>query len=332
MSKSLNDSDQEIITPSSKRPFPTSVVGTSSAKHLFPIIKLDEPDTYAPWLDVECQGVVIKAQHLLSKNGKRTNKIFDQIEKSGGIHPFLAYDGPVIISSIMPDKTLLGFSPDSYAEMIEVLRPDSYITPDGETYFGEHARSSREIRRMIIDSERLIRLCPDSHPIGLVKGCTLQQIGTHTEALLNLGISQFTFHASDYLRRGPAWVTDRAIQFSQIIRHKVPSFLIYGVGAMTSLQSFNFADGFITQSHFVNAYYGRKNCDENETSPNKKITRKEIMDILQRIKKDIGRIKDTRGIQKELSGYCDLFGVDYMKKTAGLLATACEISNKKRVI
>jgi hypothetical protein len=332
MTKSLKDSDKERIDQSSKRDPLTVFVGMSSPKNLYPIIKIDEPNTHAPWLDVECQGVVIKAQHLLSKNGKRTNKIFDQIEKFGGIHPFLTYEGPVIISSIMPDKTLLGFSPEFYAEMINALRPDSYITSDGETYLGEHARSSREIRRMIIESEKLIRLCPDSHPIGLVKGCTLQQISAHTDSLLNLGISQFTFHASDYLRRGPAWVTDRAIQFSQIIRHRVPSFLIYGVGAMTSLQAFNFADGFITQSHFVNAYYGRKICDDEGNLSNKVTTRKEIMDILRRIKNDIGRIKDTRGIQKELCEYCNLFGIDYMNKTAGLLVTSCETSDQKWVI
>jgi len=332
MSKSLKDSDKWDIDQSSKRVSFTAFSGTSSTKHLYPVIKIDEPNTYAPWLDVDCQGVVIKAQHLLSKNGKRTNKHFDNIVKSGGIHSFLAYDGRVILSSIMPDQTLSGFSPESYAGMIDALSPDSYITPDGETYLGEHARSSREIRRMIIESERLVRLCPDCHPIGLVKGCTLQQINNHTELLLNLGISQFTFHASDYLRRGPAWVTDRAIQFSQTIRQRVPIFLIYGIGAMTSLQAFNFADGYVTQSHFVNAYYGRKICNDEGNSSNKRITRKEIMDILRRIKNDIGRIKETKGIQKELDGYCNLFGVDFMNETDGVFVASYEPRDQNLVI
>lgn len=310
----------------------TFVSDHSSAKCLFPVIKIDEPNTHAPWLDVDCAGVVVKAQHLLTKNGKRTNKIFDKIVNSGGLHSFLAYEGPVIISSIMPDQTLVGFLPESYADMIDKLRPDSYITPDGETYLGEHARSSREIRRMVIETEKIIRLCPDTKPIGLVKGSTLQQISSHTDLLLNLGISEFTFHASDYLRRGPAWVTDRAIQFSQIIRHKVPSFLVYGVGAMTSLQAFNFADGYVTQSHFVNAYYGRKICEDEGNPSYSKVTRKDIMDILRRIKNDITRIQERKGIQDELSGYYNLFGVDYANKPRGLMLTNGDGNDQGRLI
>nr|WP_321351881.1 hypothetical protein [uncultured Methanoregula sp.] len=311
-------------------PFLLSAI--SQEKTLYPIIKLDEPDTHSPWLDVDCQGIVIKAQHLLSKNGKRTNKIFDQISKSGGIHNFIGYPGTVILSSIMPDYTLSNFLPEDYARMIETLSPDYYITPDGETYLGEYARSSREINRMIHESERLIRLCPEYSPIGLVKGCTCQQNGDHTHALLDLGVTQFTFHASDYLRRGPAWVTDRAIYFAQVIRQKVPVFLVYGVGSMSSLQLFNFADGYITQSHFVNAYFGKKIFNENiDPTMRQKITRKDIMNILRRIKNDVDQVEDSRITLKDLSYYCNLFGTEHVNINEKILVRSFEEKNQTEV-
>lgn len=332
MSKHLKQNNHAKIESQKKQesPFLRSVI--SPVKTLYPIIKLDEPATYSPWREVDCQGVVIKVQQLLSKNGKRTNKIFDQISKSGGIHNFINYPGTVILSSIMPDYTLSNFSPDDYAEMIETLNPNYYITPDGETYLGEYARSSREIDRMILESERLIRQCPEYSPIGLIKGCTCQQNKDHTNALLNLGVSQFTFHASDYLRRGPSWVTDRAIHFAQIIRQKAPAFLVYGVGSMSSLQLFNFADGYITQSHFVNAYYGRTICNEIiDPTTNQKITKKNIMDILRRIKKDVDKVKDSRRTLKNLAYYCNLFGTEHVNINEKILVSSFEEYNQNVV-
>ncbi len=332
MLKNSKKNDQTDVE--SDQPSLTSICLSASphVKTLYPVIKLDEPATHSPWLDVNCHGVVIKAQHLLSKNGKKTNKLFDQITELGGIHNFLGYQGIVILSSIMPDYTLSNFSPEAYADMIEALSPDSYITPDGETYLGEYARSSREIDRMTKESERIIRLCPEYFPIGLVKGCTCQQNIAHTDALLNLGVTQFTFHASDYLRRGPLWVKDRAIHFAQIIREKVPSFLIYGVGSMSSLQAFNFADGYITQSHFVNAYYGRKNCKDIDPSTNQKTTRTEIMDILRRVRNDADKVKDSRKSQKKLGHFCDLFGTGYDGIIKKVLINSVEASNQNLVI
>ena len=151
---------------------------------------------------MDCFGVVIKAQQLLSTDGKRTNKNYDQILSTGGIHSFLGYEGVVILSSIMRDKAIYGFSTEAYAEMIDALRPDFYLTPDGETYLGEPELSSLEIDRIVSDSKLLIRSCPYSHPIGLIKGCSLRQIESHTSQLLDLGIFRFVFHAGEYLCRG----------------------------------------------------------------------------------------------------------------------------------
>lgn len=260
-------------------------------RHLIPIIKLSEPKTFRPWEKVQCDGVVIKTQHLLSTDGKRTNKIFDQIQSAGGIHSYLGYEGVIILSSIMPDKTIYGFSADSYAEMIDILRPDCYLTPDGETYLGEIEISTLEINRITKDTDSLIKECPYSHPIGLIKGCNLQQINTHTEQLSQRGISRFVFHAGDFLCRGTSCATDTAIQFSFTVRKRVPWLGIYGVGAMKSLRSFSFADGYITQSHFVNPFYGRFRNSERMNNSGQDVSREDIINELFHISQDISAIE-----------------------------------------
>jgi hypothetical protein len=191
----------------------------------------------------------------------------------------------------MPDKTIFGFSVEAYAEMIDVLNPDYYLTPDGETYLGECDLSSHEIRRVVSDTLYLAVSCPDSEPIGLVKGCTLQQVEGHTIHLLNLGLSRFVFHAGDYLCRGPSCVTYQAIAFAQAIRKHVPWLAIQGIGALKSLRNFGFADGFITQSHFVNAFYGRFSKKDRRAYDDDKVSREDIMNNLRHIKQNISAIE-----------------------------------------
>jgi hypothetical protein len=271
-------------------------------RQLIPVIKLSEPKTFRPWEKVDCFGVVIKAQHLLSTDGKRTNKTYDMIQAAGGIHAYLEYEGIVILSSIMPDKMIYGFSTKAYVKMIEALRPDFYLTPDGETYLDEPETSALEINRIVGDTAFLIRSCPFSHPIGLVKGCTLQQIDNHTLQLLELGISRFVFHAGEYLCRGTSCATDKGIAFASAIRKRVPWLCIYGIGAMKSLKSFSFADGYITQSHFVNPFYGRFRDLGRVNNGNREISRDDIMNELFHINQDISSIE----LQSTLSRWFSL--------------------------
>ncbi len=268
-------------------------------RHLFPIIKLSEQKTSRPWEKVECSGVALKAQNLLSADGKHTNKYFDDIQFADGIHSFLDYSGKIILSSIMPDKMILGFSAESYAEMINIIRPDFYLTPDGETYFGEYELSALEINRILNDTDSLLASCLDSQPIGLVKGCNIQQIDAHTEHLLDLGVSRFMFHTGDFLCRGSSDVTGRAIAFASTIRKKVPWLGVYGIGAMKSLRSFSFADGYITQSHFVNPFYGRLRNRER-IKGDEKITRDVIMNELYHIQQDISALESQSTLSRWL--------------------------------
>lgn len=260
-------------------------------RQLIPIIKLSEPKTFRPWERVDCYGVVIKAQHLLSTDGKRTNNTYDMIQSAGGFHSYLQYEGNVILSSIMPDKTIYGFSVEAYAEMIDSLKPDFYLTPDGETYLGEPEISSLEIDRIIGDTKFLLNSCPFSHPIGLVKGGTISQIDNHTVQLLELGLSRFVFHAGEYLCRGTSCVIGKGIAFASTIRKRVPWLGIYGIGAMKSFRSYSFADGYITQSHFVNPFYGRFRDLVQMSNDNREISRDVIMNELSHIKQDISAIE-----------------------------------------
>jgi hypothetical protein len=260
--------------------------------------------TYAPWIEIDCSGVVIKAQDLLTPSGKTTNKYFDLIKNAGGIHEFLGFDGEVLLSSIMPDKMIYGFSIEAHVDMIDTLQPDYYYTPDGETYLTEEWLSQLEINRIFSGSELLFSSFPHIKPIGLVKGCTHQMIDDHTNRLLSSGVSHFVFHAGDYLCQGSSLVVGQAINFANLIHRKVPWLAINGVGAMSTLKNFSFADGFVTQSHYVNAFYG-KFCDASRKDDGeKRVSRADIMNNLRNIQRNISAIQ----LQKCLSDWIIIDG------------------------
>ena len=157
------------------------MIGTE--KHLAPVIKLSEPDTFRPWEQIPCPFVVIKLQELLSRDGSRLNWQFYEINKAGGLHNFLGYEGRVLLSSIMPDRMARGLTVPIYLECIKNLMPNYYMTPDGETYEGETSLAAKEINRMLEESKGLIRGCRTSVPFGLVKGSKLLKSSSNTAAL-----------------------------------------------------------------------------------------------------------------------------------------------------
>lgn len=295
-----------------------------SSKALYVVIKIDEPMTHAPWRDVDCSGVVVKAQDLLTPSGRKTNKYFDDIKRAGGIHEFFSCDADVIVSTIMPDRMIFGFSIEAYIEMIDALQPDYYYTPDGETYLTEEWVSRSEINRVFSDTQQLLRSFPHIKPIGLVKGCTLRQIDDHTHYLLRSGITRFVFHAGDYLCRGSSIAIDQAIAFACSIRQKVPWLLINGIGAMSSLKNFSYADGFVTQSHFVNAFYGQF-CDQFRSNDEKRsISRNDIMNNLRNIRRNVSAIQ----LQKSLSEWMIIDGNDCFGQQNNALVNSGSFGSK----
>lgn len=236
-----------------------NIYGTPRTTHeVVPIVKLTEKMTYDPWNYVCCNSCVIKIQDLVSKNGTHTNKIYQLIVDGGGIHDYFGWDGHIVLSSIAPDETIFGLSIELYAEIIGDLKPNSYLTPDGETYLGKSNSkiSTLEIERIIDDTEYLVKDSTSASPIGLVKGNDLNQIEYHTSFLLEKGMEKFCFHAGDYLYNGSSSTINNGIKFQSAIRKHVPHLMSYGVGSYHSMKQFSQADEFITQSHYTRSFYG----------------------------------------------------------------------------
>lgn len=282
----------------------------TESKTLCPIIKLGNRETYNPERRIKAASVIVKAQPLLSKDGKSTTAIFDQIQKDGGIQNHLDFGGDVILSSIMPDRAIAGLTSEAYAELIEETGVKYYLTPDGETYLGETGRSAGEILRMLDQTQTLLDLCPRCVPIGLVKGCTSDQIWYHTDKLQNLGIQSFCFHLGDYFR-GSDYVLQIAKRFANIIHEKTHELMIYGIGSKKHIYSFRFARKFATQSHIVKAYYGYKYEDGKWVKiPNRGINRDLIMHNLCAINGFVNDLNVLQGTQQELTPF--LRPVDYV--------------------
>lgn len=247
--------------------------------------------TYAPWREIDCPGVVVKAQDFLTPSGQMTNKYYELVKKAGGVREFLGCECDVILSSIMPDKMIYGFSIGAYSEMIDTFQPDGYYTPDGETYLTKEWISRLEIDRVFSDAQLLIQSFPHIKPIGLVKGCSLQQIDAHSDRLLRSGVTHFVFHAGDFLCRGSSSAIAQSIYFASSIRQKVPWLVINGAGAMSTFKNFSFADGFVTQSHFVNAFYGQFSDTPRGDETKRTVSRDDIMKNLRNIQRNVTAIQ-----------------------------------------
>ncbi|WP_410507220.1 hypothetical protein RSJ42_10345 [Methanosarcina hadiensis] len=273
----------------------------TAKKQIYPIVKLGEKTTYSPERHVDSPEVIIKAQQLISRDGKSTNSLFNQIRNNGGIQNHLDFGGDVILSSIMPDRAIEGLTSETYAEIIDTLGIKYYLTPDGETYLREPEVSAVEINRMLNQTQALRDCCPLCVPIGLVKGCTDNQILYHLEMMQNMGIQRFCFHLADFFR-GPDYVLQIAKRFAYLIRERTDELIIYGIGSKKHINSFRFVDGFATQSHYVKAYYGyRYEYGRWIRSPGRKVDRELVMHNLHAIS---SFVEDLRN-QQELTPFLE---------------------------
>jgi hypothetical protein len=192
-----------------------------------------------------------------------------------------------MLSTIMQDKLIAGTNPDTYIQAIAALKPGYFMTPDGETYEREINKSSDDIDRMMDWSKEIIGKCGYSMPIGLVKGSCPEQISDHADRLLETGINGMVFHAGDFLHRGTANEARRARQYADIIKRKDANLLIYGIGGDKNLKRFFFADGFITQSHYINAFNHqeyRSGTWHKSDSPSKELIMKNLAGIYSHVR------------------------------------------------
>jgi hypothetical protein len=265
----------------------------SQGKVLIPVVKLWEPLTHRPWEYIDAPVIVVRMHDLVTPSGKQFNRIFHKISGTEGIHNYLGYSGEVILSMIMDDKRLRGCTLDRYVEAIKVLKPDFFTTLDGENYLTDIGLSEKELQRMLEESKHLINACPESVPIGLIKCASATQVSEYTKKLINLGLTEYVFHLGDFLfRRGEASVM-KAVKYVRIAKNIAPTVFLYGIGSPKHLSRFFFADGFITQSHYVSGFFGLKLRNGHWTKC--RDGKSQVMENLRQIKRVITVLENQQG-------------------------------------
>lgn len=222
-------------------------------KYLYPVVKFRSAVTH-PCKSEDIPVIVVKMQDFLRENGKPKLSAIKKIEHAGSLHEYLKFPGRIVISPIMPDSLLLNIDYDTYAYIFEALQPDEFITPDGITYNGYVNLSRTQIDYILYITDRLMKRFPEKPAIGLVKGCNISQMDFHTDKLRELGITKICIHAGDFLYKESKYSQDQIIGFARYIREKVPFLMIYGVGSKYNFQRFYFADCYVTNSHFMQAF------------------------------------------------------------------------------
>ncbi|MDD4110890.1 MAG: hypothetical protein PHS54_05015 [Clostridia bacterium] len=265
----------------------------NEAKNLWVVVKLHEQLTWGPFLSGNCSGIIVKVQDMLNRDGTCFSPFFYKVILSGGLHQFFNFDGKIVLSSIMPDRTLIGFTIEDYIEMIKVCKPDAYLSPDGETYLDRENIADFEVGRVKSDAIILRKEFPDLEMYGLVKGSNVNQVGDHTLFLKQLGVRKFVFHAGDYVCRGSWNAKHQARLFAKKIKQLGGHLMVYGVGSRKSILPFRFADDFVTQSHYVQAFYHKKFIGGKTISYNGKVDASFINQNFLEIKKSVKSIEPT---------------------------------------
>lgn len=225
---------------------------------LIPVVRLDDRSTYGAWKVVPTKKIVVRLQDIVSKRTYKFNSNFYEIEARGGVHKFLDFHGEIILSLIMKDEIIDNFKSGLYTKAINTLKPDYYTTVDGWTYEKTEKDSYLEIERCFEQTKELLKICPNSFPLGLVKGCTENQIDYHISLLKSIGINDFIFHIGDFSRHGDARMMWRARKYARKIKSQADSLILYGIGTQKKMEKFSFADAFVTSTHFIAANYGMK--------------------------------------------------------------------------
>ena len=118
-------------------------------------------------------------------------EIFNQVKRKG-LHDYLNYNGQIILSTIMPDEIIDKLKPKQYAQLINQFRPNAYMIIDDYTYIDEpHIISWKQLFRMIRRARKLLKYEPTGHPIGLIKGASIEQAEWCIKALQNIGLKTY---------------------------------------------------------------------------------------------------------------------------------------------
>lgn len=200
--------------------------------------------------------IYLRAQEFLTKDGKRLTKWFYRIKASGGINRWLGINNPIILSLIMDNVRCNGLTPELITILLEGLNVSKSTTLDTYTYLNMPIRAEEKLRELQQKNILLLKMNPDIYFQGIVKGSTQEQNILHIQELKDLGITEFIFHAGDYLCRGKKDESRYAQMFAWEIRKRVEHLIIYGIGARKWIEAFSFADGIVTLNHIIETYNG----------------------------------------------------------------------------
>lgn len=262
----------------------------------FPILKTNQPSLSAVHKNLPLKVVVVRLQDLVSST-YNFNSILDQIKDVGGIHNHLEFYGDVVLSSIMRDDILPHFTAEKYAMAIDLLKPNFYTTPDCETYegeviklpdgrifYGNVEKSLNQIQKSLSITRKIIPLCPNSMPLGQVKGCNIEQLKFHISQLKSMGINDYVFHVGDFFRHGNPVFIQKAKLYATLVKSLSRTLMLYGMGSQAKLGEYSFANSYASMNYFIKArrgqeYVGTKLRRANEKySPS--LARKNLIQML----------------------------------------------------
>lgn len=174
-------------------------------QRVFPSINPTEPEgMWHTWPEVSPP--VIGLNYL----GLCENKSLLTRARAEGIHEALGFGGEIIAVVVGKNWSLENLDVNTYASDLEQMGFDYGTTSDDYVYPDDPSAAQWErIQCMLDDAERLVRLDPDPELIGIVQGCTRQQIRFEMNYLSRAGLSRMALTSADSaLRRKHRGIID----------------------------------------------------------------------------------------------------------------------------
>jgi len=198
----------------------------------------------------------LRASEFITSDGKSLTPLFYRTAAKGGFNTANNIDTPIVLSLIMDDARCSGLSAQTVSRLIKGLKPAYCTTMDEATYLRDKSWSIHKLKQIRTKNRQLIKDHPEMKFIGVIKGCTVEQIQEHVSELQSLGIGQFIFHIGDYIAHGNEYELKCAKEFVLTIRRMVPTLYLYGIGAKEMIQKFPYVDGIITLNHIIEPHNG----------------------------------------------------------------------------
>ncbi|MEM3424269.1 MAG: hypothetical protein QXI42_00475 [Thermoproteota archaeon] len=155
---------------------------------LIPEIPLE--DLIRPRKDLGMEGVIISISKIDSENMKRV--------ESEGIHNFLGFDGPILLSTVMPDRLLTDETFNFTLDLAKNGGFDGVIGWDMPVY-ADYPRALN-VSNLVKATSMTMKYIEEGIPtIPLLKGGDSSEIALHSECLKKLNFKRVGLHATEYV-------------------------------------------------------------------------------------------------------------------------------------